>query len=94
MESQIHSSDFKSYNGFFNLSATFKIDSDFPSMYEYLSDMGDWTPNQKFNASFDFHGTKIDFAAALISNCGRLDKSLRLDYINNLQVRKFFNKIF
>jgi len=93
MESQIHSPDFKNYNGFFNLTATFKTDSDFPSMYEYLSDM-DWSPNEKFNASFDFHGTKIDMAVALISNCGHLDKSGRLEYIKKLQVKNFLRENF
>ena len=81
-ESPVHSGDFTNLNGFFNLSSTYKIDSDFPGFYEMDSHII-WKLNKRFNDSFDFLANKIHFAVAIISNCGGTSK--RLDYIRELQ---------
>ncbi len=41
-----------------------------------------WSLNNSFRQDFDYHSTKIDFAAALISNCNA--SSRRLEYISEL----------
>ena len=43
----------------------------------------EWSLNESFNRDFDYHATKSEMAAAIISNCGA--KSGRLDYIKKLQ---------
>jgi alpha-1,3-fucosyltransferase len=80
-ESPVHSPDFKIYNNLFNLSATYKLNSDFTSIYlkNYV-----WIENNiDFNVSNDFSNGKTGFAAAVISNCG--GSSRRLEYIKELQ---------
>ena len=42
-----------------------------------------WETNDQFNVERDFHLNRTEFAAALISNCGR--NSRRLEYIKELQ---------
>lgn len=78
-ESPYHSPDFTQYNGFYNMTSTYKLDSDFAHFYE---DGMRWKKNANFKKSFDFHGQKKGMAAALISNCN--DRSGRLEYIKKL----------
>lgn len=78
-ESPYHSADFTQYNGFYNMTSTYKLDSDFPHFYE---EGLRWNRNPNFNKHFDFHGQKKEFDAALIGNCN--DKSSRLEYIGML----------
>lgn len=78
-ESPYHSADFTQYNGFYNMTSTYKLDSDFPHFYE---EGLRWKRNPNFDKDFDFHGQKKEFAAALISNCH--DKSSRLEYVRML----------
>jgi alpha-1,3-fucosyltransferase len=42
-----------------------------------------WALNESFSIDFNYHSTKIEFAAAVISNCGA--SSNRLNYIKQLQ---------
>lgn len=81
-ESPIHSGDFSRYNRLFNLTSTYKTDSNFSGFYENYSYM-QWKFNVNFNESSDFYAGKIKFAAAVISNCGA--SSRRLDYIKEMQ---------
>lgn len=81
-ESPVHSDDYTQYNGLFNLTSTYMIHSDFPSFYEAGSRL-DWTKNDSFNESEDFHSFKSQFAAGIISNCGGSSK--RLGYIKEMQ---------
>lgn len=82
LESPVHASDFKPYKNLFNLTYTYKRDSNFPGGYEMLSYMY-WEHNDVFNENLDFHKEKTDFSAAVISNCA--SKSPRLRYINQLR---------
>lgn len=85
-ESPVHSADFTKYNGFFNLTSTYKIDSDFPGFYETGSNIH-WELNGTFNINFDFYKNKTNFAVAVISNCET--QSRRKNYIEIL--RKYIN---
>ena len=83
-ESPMHFNfNFKEYKNFYNLTATYRLDSNFNKHYERRSQM-EWKLNDQFNINNDFYSNKISFAAALISNCNR-DKSNRLDYVKKLQ---------
>jgi alpha-1,3-fucosyltransferase len=68
------------YNNLFSLSATYRLDSNFTSLYytNYI-----WTKNNIFDQNKDFSKDKTDFAAIVVSNC--FSKSGRFDYINQLQ---------
>ena len=81
-ESPYYATITSKYNGIFNLTSTYKIDSDFPGFYENYANM-EWNPNKDFDENFDYHKGKSDFAVAVISNCRAHSK--RLDYINQLQ---------
>jgi alpha-1,3-fucosyltransferase len=81
-ESPVHSGDYTAYNGFFNLTSTYRIDSDFPGIYSAFS-LIKWPVDSSFNETEDFLAKKVKFAAAVISNCGGSSK--RLDYISELQ---------
>lgn len=81
-ESPYHAADFTKYNGFFNLTSTYTIDSDFPGFYENYADLI-WSYNKEFNENYDFYKGKSEFAVAVISNCGA--PSQRLEYIKQLQ---------
>ncbi len=70
------------YNDFFNLTATYRLETDFVDLYR-----GDakfiWKRNETFNESFDYHATKTKFAAAVISHCRT--PSRREAYIKEMQ---------
>jgi alpha-1,3-fucosyltransferase len=72
-ESPIHSSTLSSFyaefGAAFNLTSTYRIDSDFPGEYESMSGM-EWCRNETFEPLFDFYEGKRKFAAAIVSNCG------------------------
>ncbi len=82
MESPVNSLNYRHLDGVFNLTATYRIDSDFSGLYEEAAEM-DWSLNDSFKQDFDFHSTKSEFAAAVISNCEA--SSNRLDYIRRLE---------
>lgn len=81
-ESPIHSGDFTQYNGFFNATSTYRLDSEYSYFYEGSSYMH-WTPNATFNEKHDFYAAKKRFATAVIRNCGA--SSRRIDYIGEMQ---------
>jgi alpha-1,3-fucosyltransferase len=78
-ESPMNSGDYSKFQDFFNLTATYRLETDFPLTLNAMV----WKENTDFNADYDFHGSKKGFAAALISNCG--DSSGRLKYIKELK---------
>lgn len=79
-ESPIHSGNYIKYNGLFNLSATYKKNSDFSSFY--LSNFI-WEKHNELNTNMDFFAFKTEFGAAIVvSNCGANNK--RLSYIEEL----------
>ncbi len=78
-ESPMNSDDYSRFKDFFNLTATYRLETDFPLTLNAMV----WKENADFNADYDFHGSKKGFAAALISNCG--DSSGRLEYIKELK---------
>jgi alpha-1,3-fucosyltransferase len=80
-ESPKHSDNYDKYNGLFNLTATYRSDSDFVSYY-FSNSFLEWGENENYSVDRDFHGNKTDFAAVIISNCK--DESQRLDYIHEL----------
>jgi len=81
-ESPMHSGNFQKYNGNFNLTATYRIDSDFPGFYEGIKGFV-WQLNETFVENHDYTNGKYKFATAVISNCG--GSSNRLTYIKELQ---------
>ena len=81
-ESPAYSWNYAKYNGFYNLSSTYKISSDFNSFYESIGGF-EWRFNQKFDESNDFSQGKSGLAVAVISNC--YDKSRRLEFIKEMQ---------
>lgn len=81
-ESPIHSPNYSKYDGVFNLTSTYKKDSDFNSFYETFFNY-EWGLNTSFNELEDFSKGKTQFGAALISNCIATVK--RLEYINELK---------
>jgi alpha-1,3-fucosyltransferase len=85
-ESPMHSAEFENFNGIFNLSATFKLDSYFAS-YAIASSRLKWTPNNEFNSSNDFHSSKTKLATIFVSNCH--DNSKRLELIK--EMKKYIN---
>ena len=74
--------DFIKYKEFYNLTMTYKTDSNFSSVYEIQSGM-QWSLNETWNEDFDFYSNKTKFAAAVISNCGH--NSQRLELIDKLR---------
>ena len=51
--------DFSAYDGFYNLTSTYRHDSDFNGFYEEEAGIV-WERNERFSEDFDFHGAKID----------------------------------
>ncbi len=81
-ESPVHSDFYGEYNDFYNLTSTYKIDSDFPGFYEATSSF-EWKLNENFDERYNFSKNKNEFAVAVISNCH--DNSQRLELISELQ---------
>ena len=84
LESPVHGSvgNFSSYNGFFNLTATYRIDSDFSHYYDGSSGMV-WQDNsQNFDKNRDFFSDKLKEVAAVVSNCRA--KNRRLEIVKQL----------
>lgn len=78
-ESPVHSDDFTQMNNVFNISSTYKIDSDFPINLDVLS----WEYNAQFDENnMDYLKDKSESVAAVISNCGA--SSQRMEYIHEL----------
>ena len=76
--------DFSPYNDFYNLTTTYRRDSDFAGFYEEEAGIV-WKKNPGFDKDYDFHGEKRErgkFAVALISNCR--DRSKRMELIDRL----------
>jgi hypothetical protein len=69
-ESMVHtySPYFKHLKGVFNLTATFKVDSDFVSMY-YAKIGFKWGLNETFNPNHNYLSGKTRLAYVLLSNC-------------------------
>jgi hypothetical protein len=66
-ESSAFSPNFEKYKNLFNLSATYRLDSNFTSLY-YINYI--WAKNESFDENRDFSKNKTDFAAIIVSNCG------------------------
>jgi alpha-1,3-fucosyltransferase len=70
------------WNGFFNLTSSYMLNSDFSSFYESKNKFI-WKKNDSFDVGFNYLKGKKKFAAAVISNCGATNK--RLLYIKKLR---------
>ncbi len=81
-ESPVNTYEYAKYRDFFNMTSTYRKDSDFASVYEDYAHFY-WKENFKFDENFDFYADKTKFAAAIISNCGGTSK--RLKYINEMR---------
>ena len=80
-ESPIHANIPTKYNGFYNLTSTYLIGSDFPDFYSSNSLI--WKKNSAFDVNKDYLSSKKNFAAAVISNCNVQSK--RTKYINQMK---------
>ena len=81
-ESPVHSTDFIKYDVLFNMSSTYKLESNTTSYYFQLNPFY-WKFNQKFDENYNFLADKKEFSAIVISNC--YDKSGRIEYINKIK---------
>ena len=82
-ESPHHNSkNFSKYNRLFNLSSTYRIDSDIAPYYETQMNMV-WQKNDLFDPNHDFYAKKTKFATAVISH--QNPDHLRMRYINELK---------
>jgi hypothetical protein len=77
-----HSTNYDHFNGIFNLTATYRFDSNFTSFYQTFSQFY-WSESNDFNDTVDYLNDKTGFAAAVISNC--VGSSNRLKLIDNLK---------
>jgi glycoprotein 3-alpha-L-fucosyltransferase len=82
IESPINVPGSKFYNLNYNLSVTYRSDSDTYSHYAYESELV-WELNEEFDDQKNYLEGKTEFSVALISNCH--DKSGRLNYINEMK---------
>ena len=71
----------KSFNGLFNLTATYRQDSDATSFY--YANFFIWQHNSKFEVNYDYFQNKTRMVAILVSNCR--DHANRLPYVNQMQ---------
>lgn len=78
-ESPSNSADFSKYNGYFNLSSTYELDSDFGGIYGHVV----WNKNKKFSPNKDYTIGKENLVFAVISNCNAVSK--RKAYLNELE---------
>lgn len=81
MESPYHYDDFKQYNLLFNLSSTYRRNSDFSSIYATQKSIFIWKENTSFNENYDYTHGKTNLASILLSNC----RGGRLNYVNQLK---------
>ena len=81
-ESPVHSANFKKYENLFNLSSTYKANSNFTSPY-FSNTYYMWTQNSNFDSNKDYTKGKTEFAVIIVSNCH--DRSGRLKYVKELQ---------
>jgi hypothetical protein len=70
LESPLNTIDLSSdkFKNVFNLTSTYKKDSDFANYYEFDSTFI-WKFNETFDENFDFSSGKTKLAASVISNC-------------------------
>jgi hypothetical protein len=83
IESPVHTPSYTQYNGVFNMTADYQIESEFGINYESQKRFL-WGLNTTFNDSHDYSQGKTGFMTALISNCNAWHNK-RMDYINNLR---------
>jgi len=84
-ESPYYHRDYYEFDNFFNLTATYTRDSNFPGEYERMTGLR-WNPNDQIDTASinnDYLSNKTKFAAAVISNCQASNG--RLNYINKLK---------
>ncbi len=79
-ESPFYAGFMKIFNNFYNMTSTYKVDSDFSHFYENAQLV--WKKNPQFNKNFNFYSEKKHFAAAVISNCR--DFANRMNYTNKI----------
>ena len=83
IESPVHTASFGQFNGVFNFTSDYQVESEFGINYESQKRFL-WGLNTTFNDSHDFSQNKTGFMTALISNCGAWHNK-RMEYINNLR---------
>lgn len=72
----------KNLNGIFNLTTTYRLDSDVYSAYHNSLNFK-WQPNDTFDENYDYAAQKPKLAFTLVSNC--LAASDRLSYLQELK---------
>ena len=87
IESPVHTPSFGQFNGVFNYTADYQVESEFGINYESQKRFL-WGLNTTFNDSYDYSQGKTGFMTALISNCGAWHNN-RMAYIANL--KKYIN---
>ena len=83
IESPVHTANYGRFNGVFNFTADYQVESEFGINYESQKRFL-WGLNTTFNDSHDFSQNKTGFMTALISNCNAWHNK-RMDYINDLK---------
>jgi hypothetical protein len=83
IESPVHTPSYADFNGVFNFTADYQIESEFGINYESQKSFS-WGLNATFSDSHDYSQGKTGFMSALISNCAAWHNK-RMDYINALK---------
>lgn len=81
-ESNIYSAIFNEMNGLFNMTSTFRTDSDFVPFY-YGNVEFEWRLNPDFDPDHDYLKPKTGLAIFLVSHCTAYSK--RMDYARQMQ---------
>ena len=83
IESPVHTPSYSQFNGVFNLTGDYLVESEFGINYESQKRFL-WSLNTSFDDTHDYSAGKTGFMGALISNCNAWHNR-RLDYINELR---------
>ena len=77
------SGSLRKFDGYYNYTATYRIDSDFPQGYQEETEFI-WNENKDFNENADFSQGKFGLVVALISNC----KAVSRKHFKSLNIHK------
>jgi hypothetical protein len=64
--SQVQTNNFTEYNGLFNLTSSFTLNSNLTSAYYYNANFH-WQENENFDQDYDYSAGKTEYAFAIIN---------------------------
>jgi hypothetical protein len=75
--------NYNKYNNVFNMTSTYRIDSDFPGFFQSQSDIK-WREASSIRSNYNYYSGKSGFAVIIIDDYSN-DRSLRMKFVNNLK---------